>query len=192
MDEKSLRIRKNETLALKSARALRDYIVENFSNGGRLPSEPELAKLMGVNRGTVRQALSVLEQTGVIIRKHGSGTYVNTNVLGMKMRVDTHLEYIDLIKTAGYTPRMELVSVQSEPVSSEMSDILGLEENAILVCVRKLFLIDDKPTIFTEEWLPDSLIKKPVMKRTIILRYLTSWKVIVIARSRMAYQTSFL
>ena len=67
-----------------------------------------------------------------------------------------------MIKSAGYTPRMEVVSVQPEPATGEMSDILGLKENAILICVRKLFFINDNPAIFTEEWLPESLMKEAV------------------------------
>lgn len=41
----------------------------------RLPTEMELTRLYNVSRQTVRQALSVLEKEGRIIRRQGSGTY---------------------------------------------------------------------------------------------------------------------
>ena len=37
-----------------------------FSHEERLPTEPELAKIMGVSRMTLRQALSLLQEDGII------------------------------------------------------------------------------------------------------------------------------
>lgn len=43
----------------------------------RLPAERELAVLYGVSRQTVRQALALLAEEGVIEKRRGSGSYVN-------------------------------------------------------------------------------------------------------------------
>jgi GntR family transcriptional regulator, transcriptional repressor for pyruvate dehydrogenase complex len=48
--------------------------------GSRLPSERELAPELGVNRGTLRQTLKVLETLGVVTQRVGDGTYVNSHV----------------------------------------------------------------------------------------------------------------
>jgi GntR family transcriptional regulator len=47
-----------------------------LADGARLPSEPELARLHGIGRPTVRQANELLVQRGLIERRRGSGTYV--------------------------------------------------------------------------------------------------------------------
>lgn len=44
--------------------------------GARLPSEIELASLFGISRPVIRQALSRLEQAGVVDIRWGAGTYV--------------------------------------------------------------------------------------------------------------------
>lgn len=44
--------------------------------GGRLPSEPELARRHSIGRPTVRQATELLVQRGLVERRRGSGTYV--------------------------------------------------------------------------------------------------------------------
>jgi GntR family transcriptional regulator len=44
--------------------------------GGRLPSEPELARRHRIGRPTVRQATELLVQRGLIERRRGSGTFV--------------------------------------------------------------------------------------------------------------------
>ena len=52
--------------------------------GARLPSEPELSREHGIGRPTVRQAMELLVQRGLIERRRGSGTYVR----GAEPRVD--------------------------------------------------------------------------------------------------------
>lgn len=44
--------------------------------GAQLPSERELAQLLGVSRHTVREAIGALIERGIIVMKAGSGTFV--------------------------------------------------------------------------------------------------------------------
>lgn len=44
--------------------------------GERLNSENELSELFGLSRQTVRHAIGVLEEEGIVVRRQGSGTYV--------------------------------------------------------------------------------------------------------------------
>ena len=46
--------------------------------GGLLPSETDLSHRFDVSRATVREALSRLDLAGVVIRRQGVGTYVNS------------------------------------------------------------------------------------------------------------------
>ena len=45
--------------------------------GDKLPSENELSAKYGISRHTVRKAISLLENDGLIIAEHGRGTYVS-------------------------------------------------------------------------------------------------------------------
>lgn len=47
-----------------------------FSEGGRLPAESELASRFGVSRPVIREALSRLRVMGVVVSRKGSGSYV--------------------------------------------------------------------------------------------------------------------
>ncbi len=47
-----------------------------YGHNERLPSERDLAERFGVARGTLREALRQLEETGYVERRAGSGTYV--------------------------------------------------------------------------------------------------------------------
>ncbi|WP_431273226.1 FadR/GntR family transcriptional regulator [Variovorax ureilyticus] len=48
----------------------------SFAMGSRLPSERELALRFGVSRPAVREAIGALQNEGMVITRHGSGTYV--------------------------------------------------------------------------------------------------------------------
>ncbi|SBW02974.1 conserved hypothetical protein [uncultured delta proteobacterium] len=52
--------------------------------GDRLPPERDLARLLGVNRSTVIHALDAMADRGVLVRKRGSGTYVNKEKWGVQ------------------------------------------------------------------------------------------------------------
>lgn len=48
-----------------------------FRPGDKLYSENELKEMFHMSRQTVRHAIGILEEEGILIRKQGSGTYIN-------------------------------------------------------------------------------------------------------------------
>lgn len=59
---------------------VRDLLVHRFKKerylpGRKLPTEQELSRSLGVSRTTIRQALKLLEDENIIVRRHGSGTF---------------------------------------------------------------------------------------------------------------------
>lgn len=58
-----------------------DQMIERIRTGRwevgmKLPSEPEIAELFGVSRATVRSAIKLLQISGILRSRSGSGTYV--------------------------------------------------------------------------------------------------------------------
>src|SRR5579872_5242609 len=66
-----------------TARLLSDFKLlmstGELAPGMKLPPERELAKTFGVNRGSLRQVLKVLEIMGVLTQRVGDGTYLNAS-----------------------------------------------------------------------------------------------------------------
>lgn len=57
--------------------SLNEFIANgNFGPGDRLPAERELTDALGIKRNSLRRALDVLEQQGVIWRHVGKGTFL--------------------------------------------------------------------------------------------------------------------
>jgi GntR family transcriptional repressor for pyruvate dehydrogenase complex len=61
---------------------IENLVLEGVLNvGDRLPAERELARQFDVSRPILRDALKVLEQRGLIVTRHGGGTYI-ADVIG--------------------------------------------------------------------------------------------------------------
>ncbi len=76
---------------------LKEQIISrSLKPGEKLPSEENLAEIMGVGRGTIREALRVLIHMGLVERK-GNGTYVTEAKMNSsyKFKLD---EYRDLVE----------------------------------------------------------------------------------------------
>ena len=68
---------KRQHLREQIADTIQDMIAaDRLQPGEQLPSERELARLLGVNRATLREGLRLLEQRGLVEMRVGSGTYI--------------------------------------------------------------------------------------------------------------------
>lgn len=81
------------------AAQLRQAIIEGvYATGDRLPAERDIAKSLGASRTTVRNALRMLEESELVRRKVGSGTFVLHGVREERgiAEVTSPLELIDV------------------------------------------------------------------------------------------------
>lgn len=70
----------------KVTQLIESYIEQGVLVAGeRLPSERNLAKELQVNRSTIVHALDILTERGILVRKVGSGTFVNEQKWGLQV-----------------------------------------------------------------------------------------------------------
>ncbi|WP_139561539.1 GntR family transcriptional regulator, partial [Limosilactobacillus reuteri] len=58
-------------------RDIKQKILDNKYQGMRLPDERSLSEIYQVSRSSIKRALGVLAQQGIIFKKRGSGTFIN-------------------------------------------------------------------------------------------------------------------
>jgi GntR family transcriptional regulator len=156
-----MHLQRHAPLATSLARILRQRLRADYADGGRLPSEPEMAAEFGVSRGTVRQALTILEREGAVFRRQGSGTYVNPYALQIQARAETAYEFTDLLRQAGFEASIRPLSVQRQSLPDDMAGALDVEPGSEGLFVRKLFLADDQPAIYCTDVVPSGVIVEP-------------------------------
>lgn len=142
-----------------AADRLRTMLYEGVFANGRLASEPAIAKLLGVSRSTARRALASLEEAGLIIRKQGSGTYVNSEILQIATRLDEVWDFAEMIERSGHQPGVRHVATRLEVASPVQRTKLRLEQQAEVIVVGNVFLADERPIIYCLDVIPGHLVR---------------------------------
>lgn len=130
--------------------------------GSRMPSESELSEELGVSRATVRTALAKLAANGLIIRKHGDGTYVNAKAREASAHFGNLWDLVQLIEGNGYKPSIQPLSITKRPASDKEAHVLALDSGDDLICIRRLFFADQQPVILADNAIPFSLLREPL------------------------------
>jgi GntR family transcriptional regulator len=127
---------------------------------GRLPSEPELARQLGVSRATVREAVAALEEQGLVRRRQGAGTFVQRNYSIVRNNLNLNAGVTDLIRAAGRTPgtlRRRFVVRGATP--GEIGQ-LDLPAGSQVFEVSRVRTADDRPVAFVVAALPLRLLEE--------------------------------
>lgn len=126
--------------------------------GGRLTSEPELAKQMGVSRATLREAMRTFETQGVIRRRQGSGTYV----VGKVPVIDAGLEVLESLDTMAHRMNLAItvgeLLIEQVDASAETAGGLGVPQDTRLTRVRRTMCADGRPVAYLVDTLPADLL----------------------------------
>lgn len=133
----------------------------NFINnqklpGNKLPSEEELAELLHVSRGTVREVLRTLNREGIISKKHGFGNFVQNSALNARMRIDQLEEFYALIEDGGYIPSIHIEQEANNLVTpgEKIRVQLGLNQNEQAYYFSCLYKGDQIPAIYCKMFFP--------------------------------------
>ena len=126
--------------------------------GGRLPSEPALAKDLGVSRATLREAMRMFETQGLIRRRQGSGTYVTHP----SQVFESGLEMLESIETLAARFNLEVqmgeMRVEARPATPDEARALMLDENAGVIHVSRVIYAEKRPVAYLIDVIPNNLL----------------------------------
>lgn len=151
-------ITRNPSLTDQVKTNLKERIVNDEFDEGRIPPETELATDLGVSRTTIRDALSRLEHEGTIYRRQGAGTFVNEPGLQIKSRIDEIWSYEEFLKSHGYTPSVRVLSNHTEPSDDATTEGLELAPGDPVLIIEKLFLEDEEPVMLATNRIPAAIV----------------------------------
>lgn len=114
--------------------------------GQKLYSENTLKDMFHVSRQTVRHAIGILEDKGVVKRVRGSGTYINADRRSKRMRVSVVTTYVDgyifprtiqgienVLLDAGYSVQIAFTNNRHEREKTVLEDIINRDEVSGLI-----------------------------------------------------------
>jgi len=165
---------------LKSAKAERKTLTEiteqelrqaiargTFRPGSQLPTEAELCQMLGVSRTVVREALRVLEEDGLVARRHGVGTFVRDHPILKNLNFNFGIT--EMIESAGLTSGTSHLAIQSETADQEKAEQLRVALGTPLVTVERVRTADKRPVVYSLDTLPQSLFQRAELDPQILL-----------------------
>jgi DNA-binding GntR family transcriptional regulator len=155
--------RQRSNVTPRVVRSLRRRLSQGeWAAGARLPSEPTLAKELAVSRVTVRAALAQLENDGIVNRRHGSGTYVNS-VRPLVSSLHINMSGEQMIRSSGHVPGIAEMSWRQAEADEVIADRLAVEVGTPVVHLYRVRTADGVPVIVEYDYFPESLLpEEPV------------------------------
>ena len=118
------------------ADSLRDKIYEGkYAFGDKLPSERSLAEKFGISHLTVRKALAILEEEGMLLRVQGKGTFVRAQKYSIDMQ---HLDgFSSMFGQQGITITNKVLYSGVREAGFKYSRIFGIpREESVFELIR--------------------------------------------------------
>lgn len=142
-----------EPLWHQAEQALRALIADGtWSDGTQLPNEGKLSEMLGVSRITIRHALRVIEESGLLRREHGRGTFVRTSTVTAGVRGLT--SFTQEMADRGLVVGSRLLEMVELPAAPEVASALEIAEGEMVVMVRRLRAGNDQPIGIQTAFLP--------------------------------------
>ncbi len=134
-------------------------------DNGMLPSETELSQRYDVSRATIREALTQLEQRGVVTRRHGVGTFVVPQL----PRIDAGLEELESLETLsrriGLKTRMGSPNIEERPAASDEANCLQIPARSPVLSVERVIMTGSRPIAFLVDVVPTTVLKRGDLER---------------------------
>jgi GntR family transcriptional regulator len=135
-------------------------LISNTEAGGRLPSEPKLAKQMGVSRATLREAMRIFENQGLIHRRQGVGTFV----VPPSQIIETGLEVLESILNQAERKDLKInvgpFSILERGAKEDECEHLNLTDDCNVLQVSWVMETPDRPVAYLVDVLPTGLLDK--------------------------------
>ncbi len=126
--------------------------------GERLPSEPKLARRLGVSRATLREAMRTFETQGLIRRRQGSGTFV----LHPTTVIESGLEVLESIETMaeriGLPVSLGEIKIFQRSAVPEEVTALGLSGAQKILYISRVILAERQPAAYLVDILPGDIL----------------------------------
>ena len=130
-----------------------DIEVGVYEAGQRLPSEFELSKQLGISRATLREALRILEDENIIIRRHGVGTFICSKPL-FSSGIEELFSITEMIKRGNQNPGTIFLSSNIEMTTNDDCERFQLDKLEELTVVERVRTADGEPVVYCLDKVP--------------------------------------
>src|SRR5436309_7456340 len=130
-------------------------LIQQLGVGTAIPSERQLSADLGVSRLTVRAALDDLAREGYLIRRRGSGTYVQHPKISQELTITS---FSDDMRRRGMEPGSRTLSMTTTHAGARLGRFLNVSPSEEIVVVKRLRLADGETMAIETLHIPETLV----------------------------------
>jgi GntR family transcriptional regulator len=130
-------------------------LIEQLGVGTAIPSERQLSSDLGVSRLTLRAALDDLAREGYLVRRRGSGTYVQQPKISQEL---TMTSFSEDMRRRGMTPGAKTLSMETQLAGARLGRLLHLSPGEAILVIKRLRLADGETMAIETLHLPLLLV----------------------------------
>ena len=139
-------------LYMQLAQRLREHIDGGgIDPGSALPSERELSEMAGLSRVTVRKGIKQLIDEGVVISKHGSGTFVARRIETAGAKLNS---FSDDTRSRGQDPGVVWIYKSYALATEEEAAVLEVPPDVRVARLGRVRLAGDEPLAIEHAVIP--------------------------------------
>lgn len=114
-----------------------------YQNGDKFPTDDELCKEYNLSRGTVRRAVDMLVEAGLLRRDQGRGTFVTSpHIYPVYFRL---ADFSEEMRQRGLNPGTQLLHLSTLPATPDLAGRLEILPGEQVIQIVRLRLADGKP-----------------------------------------------
>jgi GntR family transcriptional regulator len=130
-------------------------LIESLGVGTAIPSERQLSADLGVSRLTLRAALDDLAREGYLVRRRGSGTYVQQRKISQELTITS---FSDDMRRRGMAPGSRTLSMTTTHAGARLGRFLNVSPSEEIVVVKRLRLADGETMAIETLHIPEALV----------------------------------
>lgn len=141
----------------KTAQTIRQWIVDKtYPPGGKLPTEVQMAQMLGTHRHTVRRAIAQLAGEGLVSVEQGRGIFVQEWVI--HYRVSKRTRFSENVAAGQRNPAGTLVDEREIRAEGAVQKALVLRKGTPVLVLDVLNVADGRPVSISSHHFPKASV----------------------------------
>ena len=131
---------------------------KTYPPNSQIPDEISLCEEFSCSRMTIKKALDLLVQEGLIYRKRGQGSFTMAHATKNHRLLLQERELLGLSRSTKGKSTSKVIEFNLMFANKKIADILNIQENDPIYNILRLRLIDGVPCISERTYMPTNLI----------------------------------